>query len=428
MAAGGVIFGSSSGGAAQDASNFVWDNTNKRLGIGTAVPYNLLDVVIPVTTPAYVYIQDTAITLHVSGTGTLHTSGWHVVALNLAQARDGVLGPAASQQLALYDHPSQIGCAGYVFPVARKVKTIRFWTTTDLSAAYCKISVQRDVAGAWVETPIVSWGSQTAAYNTTQAIMTELSGMFEVDVAGDLTSTSWRISVQPTGAGSSNYFRLSELLMTALVEDANPVLLQGTSLGRLGFGTVTPDAKGDINNTEDYLSLRVLRSGATTTDNIVSFYSDYGGAASLKQEFRVGGDINIPVSANYAKTSDQKLKTQLTAATPKLNDLNAVEVGNFYALANPDVKLLGFIANQVQTVFPGLVTSVPDKILIPDPDWIPGAGQNEDHRPMKEVLTGENTLSVKESVFIPILVKALQELSAKHDDLNARLTLIEQGA
>lgn len=40
----GVAFGSPTNTVTQDTNTFVWDNTNKRLGIGTATPNNILDV------------------------------------------------------------------------------------------------------------------------------------------------------------------------------------------------------------------------------------------------------------------------------------------------------------------------------------------------------------------------------------------------
>jgi len=45
IATGGVTFASATGVLATDASNFFWDNSNKRLGIGTATPSCQLDVV-----------------------------------------------------------------------------------------------------------------------------------------------------------------------------------------------------------------------------------------------------------------------------------------------------------------------------------------------------------------------------------------------
>lgn len=96
-------------------------------------------------------------------------------------------------------------------------------------------------------------------------------------------------------------------------------------------------------------------------------------------------------------SSDANLKTNIVDATPKLNDLMNIKVRNFEWIGDQShTKCLGVIAQEVEDVFPGLVKTEED-----------------------------GTKTVKHSVFVPILIKALQEVSEKLDAANSRIAALE---
>lgn len=100
------------------------------------------------------------------------------------------------------------------------------------------------------------------------------------------------------------------------------------------------------------------------------------------------------VNNSYGAISDLKLKENITDATPKLDKLNQVRIVNYRLKSDPDHKQLGVIAQELEQVFPGMVEETPDR----------DAEGND---------LGTVTKSVKYSVFVPMLIKALQELTAK---------------
>jgi hypothetical protein len=112
-------------------------------------------------------------------------------------------------------------------------------------------------------------------------------------------------------------------------------------------------------------------------------------------KFRVQAAGNV-VNANnsYGALSDLNLKKDITPANPQLADMRKIEVVNYRFKDMPDdaPKHVGVIAQQMQTVKPGLVS------------------RDE-----------EGTLSVKYSVLVPLMLKALQELADKVDELETRL-------
>ena len=95
--------------------------------------------------------------------------------------------------------------------------------------------------------------------------------------------------------------------------------------------------------------------------------------------------------------SDIKLKENISPATPKLDDLMKVNVVN-YNFINDDKKekQLGVISQELEEIFPNMVFESEDKE------------------------TGEKIKNVKYSIFVPMLIKAIQELKAEIDALKAQ--------
>jgi hypothetical protein len=94
--------------------------------------------------------------------------------------------------------------------------------------------------------------------------------------------------------------------------------------------------------------------------------------------------------------SDARIKENITDATPKLDGIKQLRVVNFNLKTDPKkLKQIGLIAQEVEQVFPAMVESDLDA-----PD---------------------NMKSVKYSVLVPMLVKAMQEQQAIIESLKARL-------
>jgi hypothetical protein len=147
--------------------------------------------------------------------------------------------------------------------------------------------------------------------------------------------------------------------------------------------------------------LNTTRAASTAFDFIQATTGGYGTV-----QFRVRGDGNVyNTNGVYSTVSDIKLKENIADATSKLEKLNQVRVVN-YNLKDSELKQIGFIAQELEQVFPSLVEDNIDKDV---------SGND----------LGTVTKSVKLTVFIPILVKAIQEQQAIINDLTTRLTALE---
>jgi hypothetical protein len=103
--------------------------------------------------------------------------------------------------------------------------------------------------------------------------------------------------------------------------------------------------------------------------------------------------------------SDIRLKENIVSATPKLDDLLKLNVVNFNLIGNEE-KHIGFIAQEMQEVFPSFVHKTDTREYDEDGNVISGL---------------EDALGVKVGMEFAILVKAIQELKSENDTLKSIL-------
>ena len=139
-----------------------------------------------------------------------------------------------------------------------------------------------------------------------------------------------------------------------------------------------------------------------TTNGYCSIYRQ-GDTATGTNRWIVYANGNITNTNNsYGSLSDERKKENIVDATPKLDKLMEVKVRNFN-LIGEETKQIGVVAQELEEVFPGMISESKD------PD-------SKDETLYK---------SVKYSVFVPMLIKAIQELKSDNDSLKARIETLE---
>jgi len=132
-----------------------------------------------------------------------------------------------------------------------------------------------------------------------------------------------------------------------------------------------------------------------------------GRATGGSERVIIYGNGNIQNANNsYGAISDIKLKENIVDATPKLDELMQVKVRNYNLKAEPEHKQIGVIAQELEQIFPSMIEEAPD-------------------RDAEDNLLETTTKSVKYSVFVPILIKALQELKAELDVCKAEIAALK---
>ena len=186
---------------------------------------------------------------------------------------------------------------------------------------------------------------------------------------------------------------------------------------------ITSGGKTQIKaNTSDY-ALTVENAAS----NAYGMYMQYTGyspnstnfefiycADSTQSKFIVWSNGNvINRNGSYGAISDAKLKENIEDASSKLDDLMKVKVRK-YNLIGDDKKQIGVIAQELEEVFPAMIDESEDfeEVEVPQVDEEGNEILNEEgevQTTKERVSTGTTTKSVKYSVFVPMLIKAMQE-------------------
>jgi hypothetical protein len=142
------------------------------------------------------------------------------------------------------------------------------------------------------------------------------------------------------------------------------------------------------------------RSGAAAgpSRSLYTGWHSASGTTSGTLSFNVVTNGNVTNTNNsYGSLSDIKLKENIIDTTPKLADLLKVRIVN-YNLIGQESKQIGVIAQELETIFPSMIEEYFDKDIY---------GND-----LKTKSKG-----VKYSVFVPMLIKAVQELKQELDTL-----------
>jgi hypothetical protein len=152
----------------------------------------------------------------------------------------------------------------------------------------------------------------------------------------------------------------------------------------------------------------------------------FGGNSDGVSRVRIYTNGNIQNQNNsYGSLSDIKLKENIEDATPKLDDLLKVKVRN-YNLIGSEIKQIGVIAQELEEVFPAMIDESTDfeEVEVPQLDEEGNEVLNEEGEVVtttQRVIKGTTTKSVKYSVFVPMLIKAIQEQQEIINEMKAEI-------
>jgi hypothetical protein len=203
--------------------------------------------------------------------------------------------------------------------------------------------------------------------------------------------------------------------------------IKSNSEGTSGDAVVIIEADQDNNNENDNPRLEFWQDGRAVKavlgydDNDFQIFNMYGAgqlefgtSGTTRMTISSGGNIGAPTGTNIYNASDERLKQNISTLSNSLDVINALNPVQFNWIDNFEESengknLYGFVAQEVQDVFPDAVESF-------------GTGNAIE----VDGTVIENPLTVRDKFFIPVLVKALQEQQTIIDDLKSRIEALEE--
>jgi hypothetical protein len=249
-----------------------------------------------------------------------------------------------------------------------------------------------------------SYGYSIIARSTNNAmpisVVSSLGSVSTIGFKGTTSTNEYNVRV---GADGNDYIAYTSNTERMRILSSGGVEIKNISSGAAGVTVSSPNSfsgGGFVHSslttasTSWYHLICQSGNGSTITTNNILIYGN-------------GNVINT--NNSYGPISDIKLKENIVDASPKLDDLMKVRIVNYNLKADlgyESNKQIGVIAQELEKVFPGLVD------------------ENEDIDTEGKGL-GTTTKSVKMSVFVPMLIKAMQEQNKLITDLEARIKQLE---
>jgi hypothetical protein len=231
------------------------------------------------------------------------------------------------------------------------------------------------------------------------------TGTFNIGTGAD-PSSSHKFTIENTGAATfsssvdvnGSYFQMGGSGLSAPPAALNYGLFPQSSIG-LGLSSlygmtfwtgttpterirITSDGFTKASNTNSYISstgtYHEMRSSIASDTLVLSntnasgsgYYSELATSGTSQYHFSgyASGAYRIFIYSNgnivntngsYGAISDAKLKENITDATPKLEKLLKVKIRN-YNLIGEETKQIGVIAQELEEIFPSMISETPD--------------------------------------------------------------------
>lgn len=223
---------------------------------------------------------------------------------------------------------------------------------------------------------------------------TTLSGL-TASTALALDASKNIVSVTNTGTGSNVLATSPSLVTPALGAATATSLASSGEISTTNVGAAVTSFSAQCSAGDQSATSLKLTSSRTDV-----FYHIQAFTSGTSEQFRVEANGNVKnTNSSYGSLSDIKIKENVVDATPKLDDLMKVRIRN-YNIIGETTKQIGVVAQELEEIFPGMVDETQDRDV--DGEFL-----------------GTTTKGVKYSVFVPILVKAIQELKAEFDAYKA---------
>ena len=213
--------------------------------------------------------------------------------------------------------------------------------------------------------------------------------------------------------------------------------------GKVGIGTDAPGAPLEVQNSDVIGSVLDI-SNPSANNNTVGMNIQLGPPANATNDFvrfrNGGGTIVGSIKGNaggvqYNTTSDRRLKSNIRTFEQGLPLVMEMRPAIYERISIPGVDEVGFIAQEMYTVFPQIVTGTPDKpvetpMMLDYGKLTPVlvAAIQEQQAMIEDYRTQVNELLQKDQVIQDELTELKKEFESYKTGIEARLAAIENNS
>ena len=264
------------------------------------------------------------------------------------------------------------------------------------------VQVSGSIASGTASTAMGESTTASAIYSTSMGEFTTASGGPSTAMGAGTNATGITSTAMGDGATASGDYS------TAMGEFTTASGDYSTAMGLLTNASGDySTAMGSVTNASDYASLSIGRynsvnstvtaGGSATsfdTDNAALVIGNGTGSSTKSDAFVVYFNGNATLSGDLTINSDARLKDNIQPLGSTLNKLHQIE-GKTYSFKKDEehTPKIGVLAQEVQAVFPELVTE-----------------------------GGDGILSVNYQGLVPVLINAINEQDAKMSEQDAKMS------
>ena len=143
---------------------------------------------------------------------------------------------------------------------------------------------------------------------------------------------------------------------------------------------------------------------------------------------RVGSIQTTTTTTSYLTTSDYRVKENVDYDFNALERVAQLKPARFNFTIDPDVTVDGFLAHEVSDIVPEAITGEKDAVKEEEYEITP-AELNDDGDIVTEAVMGTREVpdyqGIDQSKLVPLLTKAIQELSAKVEELQSEINTLK---
>ena len=286
-----------------------------------------------------------------------------------------------------------------------------------LSKIWCRGSATNS-APRWDTSFHVAQSQHFYGHSSTQTMYIGESNTINIRSTG-IASSSFRAPIFYDSGNTGYYLDAGSTSNLNAATFAGNVIGQNAYFGQdVGIGFTSGNIGGNLNirNSAAGQIAAKIELGSSSNGSTIGAFIHTGASYASSGMFlnfqsnHISGDDNVLIcyldgdlvnkNNSYTQYSDERLKENIVDATPKLNEIKQIKVRNFN-FKGEDLKQIGVVAQELEPIFPALVKE-------------------------REVPGHDNPIkTVKYSVMVPILIKAMQEQQTIIDDLKSRLETLE---